>query len=256
MSMMEGAAGGAAAGTMIAPGIGTVIGAGLGAAGGYMSGQRSQSQADANMYMQLQFAKHGLQWKVEDAKKAGIHPLYALGAPTHSFSPVSLGGDDLGSGLSRAGQDISRSLMATATGRERSDAYTDAVKVLSLRRLGLENDLLSSQIAKTNQAGQPPGLPDSVPVGDAEETKPTFFGAPHMPPRNISPAQGVEDEYGEWVGDSSGFYRFMKMMERETALGRGLHDWYRWANENTSRSQEVARSGWTYRNSADWRGHY
>ena len=34
-----------------------------------------------------QFAKRGIQWRVHDAKKAGLHPLAALGAQTTSFSP-------------------------------------------------------------------------------------------------------------------------------------------------------------------------
>ena len=35
---------------------------------------------------QKEFAQHGLRWKVEDAKQAGINPLVALGASTHSPS--------------------------------------------------------------------------------------------------------------------------------------------------------------------------
>ena len=44
-----------------------------------------RSQFDQQMQAQEQFARHALQWKVEDAKKAGIHPLAALGASTSPF---------------------------------------------------------------------------------------------------------------------------------------------------------------------------
>lgn len=109
--------------------------------------------------LQKQFAQEGIRWKVADAKAAGLHPLAALGAQTMSFSPVSVGGSDLSSGLAAAGQDVSRAINATRTKGERVDAYTKTIQDLNLRRMGLENDLLASQIAKINQAGTPPPFP-------------------------------------------------------------------------------------------------
>ena len=96
--------------------------------------------------MQKKFAKNGIQWKVEDAKKAGIHPLYALGANTMSYSPVGVG-DSFG-WLSDMGQNIDRAREA-ASGRE-SRGITAALEKLSLEKAGLENDLLRSEIRKNN----------------------------------------------------------------------------------------------------------
>lgn len=45
-----------------------------------------------------EFAKNGIQWRVEDAKKAGLHPLYALGAGATASPPQLLGGGDYRSG--------------------------------------------------------------------------------------------------------------------------------------------------------------
>lgn len=43
---------------------------------------RAQSNANAtNLRTSYDFAQNSIQWKVADAKKAGIHPLYALGSP-------------------------------------------------------------------------------------------------------------------------------------------------------------------------------
>jgi hypothetical protein len=51
-----------------------------------------------NYDMQKEFAKHGIQWKVQDAKRAGINPLAALGATTVSGSPIPVGGTSGASG--------------------------------------------------------------------------------------------------------------------------------------------------------------
>jgi hypothetical protein len=40
----------------------------------------------ANIKYQREFAQHGIRWKVQDAIAAGIHPYYAMGAPTSSFN--------------------------------------------------------------------------------------------------------------------------------------------------------------------------
>jgi len=40
-----------------------------------------------NIQLQKDFAQHGIRWRVEDAKAAGIHPLAAVGAAGASYSP-------------------------------------------------------------------------------------------------------------------------------------------------------------------------
>lgn len=48
----------------------------------------SEWQQAMNERLQREFAQHGVRWRVEDAKAAGLHPLYALGANTPTFSPT------------------------------------------------------------------------------------------------------------------------------------------------------------------------
>lgn len=132
-----------------------LIAAGSSLIGGIM-GSRERAK---DRSMQQEFAKQGIQWKVEDAKKAGIHPLAALGAQTTSYAPVSVGQPSIASGIASAGQDISRAVDATRGTGARLDAYTKTVQDLNLTRMGLENQLLGSQIAKINQAGTPPPMP-------------------------------------------------------------------------------------------------
>lgn len=112
----------------------------------------SYKNAKRNIKAQKEFAQHGIRWKVEDAKAAGLHPLAALGAQTTSFSPVQVGTDFAG-----VGQDISRAIDATRTGSEKQSA---SLSVLQLERAGLENDLLRAQIAKIRGIpGTTPGIP-------------------------------------------------------------------------------------------------
>ena len=139
--------------------LGALIPAAASLIGGFMGQKSQEKQAAQNIALQKEFAQSGIQWKVEDAKKAGIHPLYALGANTTSFAPVSIG-SPLAEGINQAGQHIGRAVNATATPTQRSVAY------MQLERMGLENELIRAQIAseraRTNQAGMPPAVPSAT----------------------------------------------------------------------------------------------
>ncbi|MEM2002468.1 MAG: hypothetical protein QXT77_07485 [Candidatus Methanomethylicaceae archaeon] len=128
-----------------------IIGAAASIGGRLLDGRSQRQAAKMNYRHQKEFAQHGIRWKVEDAKAAGLHPLAALGAQTTSYSPVHVGTDFAG-----MGQDISRAIDATRTGGEKQDAVLSS---LAVERAGLENELLRAQIAKVRGAGQSPGIP-------------------------------------------------------------------------------------------------
>lgn len=109
--------------------------------------QREQGQ-QKEIETQKEFAQQGLRWRVEDAKAAGIHPVYALGFNGPTYSPVGLGSNDTAAGFSDAGQSISRAVDATRTIPEKERAYGEAMQSLGLDRAELENELLRSQIAQ------------------------------------------------------------------------------------------------------------
>lgn len=138
--------------------LGDIIGAGSKLLSSFLGNRSDDKQARQNIAHQKEFAQKGIQWKVKDAKAAGIHPLAALGAQTHSFTNVA-GGSDY-SGLAGAGQDLGRAVDATRDGKERMDAYTAELQKLQLQRGHLENQLLASQIAKVRQPGHPPASPN------------------------------------------------------------------------------------------------
>lgn len=162
---------------------GGVIGAGLDFAGGLIgANMQNAARNDANRIQQNQFheqmqwqkelAMMGLTMKVNDAKAAGIHPLFALGAPPASFSPISIGGssaesggDTISRGLSSAGQNIQRAIAATQSraGRDVSILATERAHIENenLRKDGQIKDLQISRLRGTGQIG--PSMP--VPGG-------------------------------------------------------------------------------------------
>lgn len=167
------------------------IAAGVGSlAGGIVNGITSNRLANKNIAAQREFAQNGIRWRVEDAKRAGIHPLYALGANTASFSPVQGYGGDYGvsDALANFGQGIDRAVEAKMTRdeRERFEARQEMQDVFNLARFQQEQRyqdaqirLIDSEIARNKVAsdvarvsiGMPapmPGSPTLLPgQGDA-----------------------------------------------------------------------------------------
>lgn len=134
--------------------------AGLGAAiGANILASKEQSRANEraqakNRDAQEEFARMGVRWKVEDAKAAGIHPLYALGANTMSFTPSYVGDTSQADMIRDTGQNINRAIQATATQEERE------VNQLRLEGMRLDNQMKKAEIAKTvTQIG--PAFPGS-----------------------------------------------------------------------------------------------
>lgn len=141
---------------MVLPLLGALAGPALGLVGTLMGNAQRQQGQERELEAQKEFAQSGVRWKVEDAKKAGIHPLAALGAQTASYAPIGIGDNDLSAGFSAAGQDLSRALDATRTFPEKLDAVGKTMQGLQLQRMGLENELLQAQIAKTRATSAPP----------------------------------------------------------------------------------------------------
>lgn len=254
--------------------LGDIAGAGLKFISGFFDRQAQEKANDQNYFASLQqmakqeeFAKSGIQWKVADAQAAGIHPLFALGANTPSYSPssVNFAPASIGKGLSEMGQDVSRAINATRGPQAREDAYSSTVKALTLKRMGLENDLLASQIAKISQAGGNPPLPTpsdppkTLGVDDPDKTKPVYFGrGPFVPSTSDSPANTVEDEYGEVAGDTWGIIRALKDNNRASNLGGGFGKHVEEALRTLATTVERMAHQRRYRNAVPerWRGQF
>lgn len=133
----------------------------------YQREQLAQQDAHTAQQIQLQkdFAQNSLQWKVADARKAGINPYYALGASGMSYQPVADYGSDFGQAIANAGQSISGSLNAGFS------SYLES-KILKEQQKGLELDNQGKQIdnmIKLQQVDQNAGLFNFAPNPDRKD---------------------------------------------------------------------------------------
>lgn len=165
---------------------------------GFMDKAFAKERSDQDWKRQKKVLQNQIQWKTADAKAAGIHPLYALGAPTSSYSSTvgNYGPDPMSSSLREMGQDIGRAVEATSTSGRRE---SDKMAALGLERAGLENDLLRSQIAKLNQPGTGPAAP-----GGSRPNTVMMGGTPFPIDPSTTPAQVAEEEFGEIGGELVG----------------------------------------------------
>lgn len=109
---------------------------------GARKNRKEQRRVNAkNEQMQRDFAQQGVRWRVEDARAAGVHPVFAMGGSGASASPSHVGDTSMGSAWSSMGQNFSRAISATKTKRER------LLDQAMLERAGLENQLLRERIA-------------------------------------------------------------------------------------------------------------
>ncbi len=198
-----------------APAVGFALGGPSGgAAGAAIAGQlfppegslNPRQAGDLNASLQREFAQTGVQWRAEDARKAGIHPLAALGANLPSASPVYAGTD-----MASYGQDISRAMDASRSSRQRTSAVSKTVRDLGIQRMGLENELLAARIAQIRTAGHPPARPEaSADTGPIAYPLPARAGnAPWSWEAGPSAtAEQVERDYGDIAQNLYGMWRF------------------------------------------------
>lgn len=188
-----------------------VASAGANLIGGLIGQDAQKDQREANERLQREFAQNAIKWKVQDAKEAGIHPAYALGAP--SISPaVSVQSSPLASAVSSMGQDITRAAMATRSTDERELVFQQTMREMGLQRATLQNDLLASQIARLKQ-GKNPAAPSPIEEGDMvsriardakgpkERTRLVMGGTEINTDPGTSDANEFTNRYGEGLGD-------------------------------------------------------
>lgn len=127
-----------------------------------------REMADQEYARQKEFAQMGIRWKVEDAKAAGLHPLYAIGGMPSSYSPATTVFPDrpssgIGESMHEAGQSISRAMLATQTNDEKRmqqmalEAHLANMAESDMRRQVLESE------RDRNYQEMNRGLWDSIP---------------------------------------------------------------------------------------------
>lgn len=163
------------------------------------------AQAAQNIALQKEFAQNSIQWRAADAEKAGVHPIYALGSPGMSFSPVSVGATaetGVGSSLQSMGQDISRSVAAYRSPGEKVNAV-QAAQTTASNALDLETKQLNNTLLRAKIAAMGPGTPPGVPFDVQEKSKPDenpklmMGGKRWDTAPTWSPMKAYEDRYGD-----------------------------------------------------------
>lgn len=131
----------------------------------YLNQQGNQDRADQQAhdwkmayYNQSTYEynqKHALQWRIEDAEKAGIHPLAAIGI-NPAAGPVGRSSNSMPQRSDFAGQNLAR-LASTFMSQEARDLEM-AKEREQLRRLKLENEALIIQNEQRNDIPRSAGL--------------------------------------------------------------------------------------------------
>jgi hypothetical protein len=239
-------------------GIGAALAAGgINIAGALMNKRSADKQHNfatnqywGDVHWRNKMATEGIQMRVKDAKKAGIHPLAALGAQVGYGSPASVGTAPVAD-MSGMGQDIGRAVAATATNHERKmmDLQLDNMKIENeMKRVELTN-------ARRRLSGQVgPGIPDVTLEKPAEITshakgKPqqeagsiTSVGFARQPGGILTPVPSVdakeriEDQFiPEMVWSGQNYIAPMlgsqKNKPSKKLLPKGYKDW-QWSYRN------------------------
>lgn len=122
-----------------------------------------------NIARDYDFAKNQLQWRAEDARKAGIHPLAAMGGQTYTPSANIAGGGgmaDVGGNLAQMGQDIGRAIKAG------QDKYTRQVQEITLENLKTDSAMKKLQLQQAMKSANQQIAP-AVPNPVKEQTNPS-----------------------------------------------------------------------------------
>lgn len=187
--------------------IASLAGSGLSFLGGQQALGANQAQnafannlASQQLNFEMAAAHNGIQWRVDDAKAAGISPLVALGAPTFNPGAVSVGGGNqdnpyagAGAGLVSMGQDLSRAAMAAQTERTRAEtikSVNDARNSSALTQSEVEKNMASAALArKQAELMGMPAMPEAAGgrrmiegQGNVTSVVPSDAGNTHLDP--------------------------------------------------------------------------
>lgn len=196
-------------------GIGTIASGVLNWLGNKDANKANAENAANNIALQREFAQNGIRWKVEDAQRAGVHPLYALGASTTGFSPVSVGATNTMAPLAEMskdlGQDLSRAVSAKTTNMERTLGTISSAQQLESNKLDLEFKKLRIAEIKgrilNSQTQTPPAMPDAVTYKPDDPEKQPVIGVEgnvFKPQPGWANAEDVEKAYGDVVQEAFG----------------------------------------------------
>lgn len=177
-------------GSSILGGVTSGVGSAIGTAFSSFATRSANQQAQSNL-------ENAIQIRVADAKRAGIHPLYALGASASNFSPAINTFDT--EGLQQMGQNIANAGADELSDFEQiSQSQQIASNELQMENQRLENEKLKMEISGMGQktldlnpfnAVSSPFAGTAVPGQMATASNVATLSATKSP-------SGIRDDYG------------------------------------------------------------
>ena len=174
------------------------------AGGSLLGGLFGKSSQDKATALQEDALKKGIQWKVADAKKAGIHPLFALGAQTNM--PSAIAGNPIGDAIANAGGAIAQGITNKQASNMVAEQHTADLQEKRSRTAANYAQAAMYQ-SEINRAAQKSNVMKGGP-GNAQEIMTYPHGA-KLKTGDSSVAEDWEREYGGIVGEGIGFSRYL-----------------------------------------------
>lgn len=200
---------------------GAIIGAGAALAGGLLSSSSKNKATAAQKDIALQeleyqkeLHKNQIQWRVEDAKKAGLHPLASLGLSSYSYSPVSSSIDTSGTDynwMGDIGQNIDRAIQQGKTKEERdkTKALDDKLIEIQIRKGTADAELAETQAADARFRLQQQMFPPTPPANSPDGLIPGQTGSIIVTPSEVKRAESRGTQAGappsvQWFSNPDG----------------------------------------------------
>lgn len=159
----------------------------LGAVGSIAGGIMSSRAAKKESNRQYDLARNTIKYRVEDAQNAGVHPLYALGAPTMSSASQT---DQMGQAVADAGSQLGKAY-TSAYERELQKVNLESAKADLMGKKLRNADFVKQSLEASHMAGIKRALGSNQDGQDIMN-----FAGVKVKPRN-TPASEGEDYFGE-----------------------------------------------------------
>lgn len=177
-----------------------VLGGLGGLAGGMMTNQFNSKEAQKDRDFQKEVYQNQIQWKSEDARKAGLHPLAAIGTGSYSASPSSIPSSDFSSSLGKLGEGIGDAFTAYMTKDQiaeqaaRNEYWDNRTKENQNRLLSAQTEYYASMAMEAARRS-------------LSYTTPTLSGSEVMPGQVDSPSKfmGVVNKF-DWTRNPDGSF--------------------------------------------------
>lgn len=162
-----------------------MLGSIIGAAASLFGGSQADKAAKRQEALQREFAQNAIQWKAADAEKAGISKVFAMGAPTVSYSPVSTGDSGISAAGAALGKGIDGQLGNLSTTSGKITGIQQQMATAQLTGLNLDNDIKRAELLSKQAIASQPGAggvldhatttgPDGIKI--KKEMAPSGFG--------------------------------------------------------------------------------